>query len=181
MPLANARWQMHAPAPWTDHRMILVYLLLLLACLALVISALVGRARSWRPPIEPGRPESIAAWSALVAALAVSGFLLFFPLVASRSTPFASDGDTQAVAQRVTLLESGELAILPVLAAVVVLAATPVLLRRRRARYWVEVWGALVLAALSLLSGFSIGTFLLPIASLMFAAALLGRVSDRTA
>ena len=72
--------------------MILVYLLLLLACLALAISALVGRARGWRPPIG-----------------------------------VASDGGTATV------------------------------------------------------EGFSIGIFLLPIAALMFVAALLGRVTDRTA
>ena len=77
-----------------------------------------------------------------------------------------------------TPLESGELAILPILAAVIALVAAPILLRRRRARYWVEVWGPLVLAAMSFLGGFSIGIFLLPIAALMFVAALFGRVSD---
>jgi hypothetical protein len=82
--------------------------------------------------------------------------------------------------QRLTLLEAGQLAILPILAAVLALAATPLVLRRRRSRYWVEVWGALVLSALSLLAGFSIGLFLLPVATLMFVAAVLGGTSERT-
>jgi hypothetical protein len=98
-------------------------------------------------------------------------------MVASHSTSIALDGPAATVDQRLTLLEAGDLAILPILGAVLALVATPIVLRRRRSRYWVEVWGALILAAFSLLAGFSIGIFLLPIAALMLVAALLGRVS----
>lgn len=160
--------------------MILVYLLLLVACLTVAVSSLVGRARGWHPSIEPRPPELIAAWATLVAALGVSVWLIFVPVVASRSTSIAVDGPTATIEQRLTLLEAGQLAVLPILGAVVALVATPIVLRRRRSRHWVEVWGALIVAAFSLLAGFSIGRFLLPIAALMFVAALLGRISDRT-
>jgi hypothetical protein len=161
--------------------MILVYLLLLVACLAVAVSSLVGRARGWRPSTESRPPELIAAWTALVAALGVSVWLMFVPVIVSHSTSIAVDGSAATVDQRLTLLEAGELAILPIIGAVLALVATPIVLRRRRSRYWVEVWGALILAALSLLAGFSIGLFLLPIAALMFVAALFGRVYDRIA
>jgi hypothetical protein len=161
--------------------MIPVHLLLLLACLAVAVWSLVARARGWRPSVEPQPPELLAAWAALVAAMGVAGWLIFVPVVASHSTSIGVDGAAATVQQRLTLLQAGELAILPILAAVLALAATPILLRRRRSRYWVEVWGALVLAAFSLLAGFSIGIFLLPIAAFMFVAALLGRASGRTA
>src|SRR5881628_1022092 len=159
--------------------MILVYLLLLLACLAVAVSSLVSRGRGWRPSVQPRPPELMAAWAAIVAALGVSVWLIFAPVVASRSTSIGVDGATSTVERHLTLLEGGEVAILPILAAVIALVVTPIVLRQRRSRYWVEVWGALVLAAFSLLAGFSIGLFLLPIAALMFIAALLGRVSDR--
>jgi hypothetical protein len=158
--------------------MILLYVLLVVACLAVAISSLVGRARGWHPSIEPRPPELLAAWATLAAAVAVSAWLILVPVIASRSTTTAVDGATSTVEQPLTLLETGQLVIIPILAAVLTLAATPLLLRRRRARYWVEVWGALVLAVFSLLAGFSIGLFLLPVATLMFVAALLGRASN---
>jgi hypothetical protein len=158
--------------------MILLSVLLLGASLAIAVSSLVSRARGWRPSIEPGPHELLAAWAALVAAVVVSAWLMFVPVISSRSTSIGIDA---AIAeQRLTLLEAGQSAILPILAAVLTLAATPLVLRRRRSRYWVEVSGALVLSAFSLLAGFSIGLFLLPVAALMFVAALLGRTSERT-
>ena len=159
----------------------LASLFLIFACLALAISALVSRARGWRPPIEARRPEVIAGWSALVVALAVSGWLIFAPMVTSHSTTFDSDGRMVTAERNMTLLESGAVGFLFFLAAVVVLVATPLILRRHRARYWVEVWGALALAVLSFLSGLSIGIFLLPIAALLFVAAMFGLVPDRSA
>lgn len=161
--------------------MILLYLFFLLACVALAISSVVGRARGWTPPVEPSRYEALAAWAALLVAAMVSLWIVFVPLVSTQSTSIGSTADDPAVEQRRTLLQSGERTILPVLASVLGLAAAPVALRRRRARYWVEMSGALVLAALSLLAGFSIGLFLLPIGAFMFCAALAGRVAHRTA
>jgi hypothetical protein len=161
--------------------MILLYLLLVIACVAVAISSLVGRARGWRPSVEPRTPELLAAWAAFAAAVGVAAWLILVPVIAARSTSIAVDGATATAEHRLTLLETGQLAILPILAAVLTLAATPLVLRRRRSRYWVEVWGALLLAAFSLVAGFSIGLFLLPVAALMFLAALLGRASDHPA
>ena len=156
--------------------MMLAYLFLILACFALGVSALVGRARGWRPPIEARQSEVIAGWCALAVALAVSGWLIFAPAYGSRSTTVDLTGRTVITEQSMTLLESGAVGFLFVLAAVVIVVATPLILRRHRARYWIEVWGALALAVLSFLGGFSIGIFLLPVAALMFVAALLGRM-----
>jgi hypothetical protein len=161
--------------------MILLYFLLVLACLGVAVSSLAARGRGWRPSIEPRLPELIAAWATLISAVGVSGWLIFMPAVVSHSTTVAADAATATAEQRLTLLEAGQLAILPILAVVVALAASPIILQRRRVRYWAEVWGALILAAFSLLAGFSIGFFLLPVAGLMLVAALLGRASDRTA
>jgi hypothetical protein len=158
--------------------MILIYLLLVIACVAVAISSLVGRARGWRPSVEPRPLELLAALAALAAAVGVSAWLIFVPVMAARSTSIAVEGTTATAEHRLTLLETGQLAILPILAAVLTLAATPLVLRRRRSRYWVEVWGALALAVFSLLAGFSIGLFLLPVAVLMFVAAVLGRALD---
>jgi len=101
--------------------------------------------------------------------------------MASRSTSVASDGTTTVSEQRATLLQSGEFQVIPILAAILALAATPLLLRRRRSRYWVGIWGAFVLAAFSIVAGFSIGLFFVPVAWSMFFAALYGRGSARTA
>jgi hypothetical protein len=161
--------------------MILLPFALLLATLAVGVMSLVERARGWQPSVEARRPELIAASATLVIAAVVSAFLMFGPMVASRSTSVASDGATAASEQRLTLLQSGELVILPILAAVLALAATPLLLRRRRARYWFGIWGAFVLAAFSIVAGFSIGLFFLPVAWLMFVAALFGRGSASSA
>jgi hypothetical protein len=158
--------------------MILIYLLLVIACVVVAVSSLVGRTRGWRPSVEPRPLELLAAWAALAAAVGVSAWLIFVRVMGARSTSIVVEGATATAENRLTLLETGQLAILPILAAVLTLAATPILLRRRRARYWVEVWGALVLAVFSLLAGFSIGLFLLPVATLMFVAALLGRASN---
>lgn len=161
--------------------MILAYLLLLVASLVLAASSLVASARGWRPSIDPRPSELIAGWTALIAAVVVACWLLFAPLLSSRSTSLAGDGAGAPSEQRVTLLEAGELAILPIVVVVVAITVTPLLLRRRRSRYWVELWGALILAAFSFLSGFSIGPFLLPIAALMWVAAMLGRTARVTA
>jgi hypothetical protein len=161
--------------------MILLYLSLLIASLAVAVSSLAARARGWQPSSEARRPEFIAAWATLLAAVVVSAWLIFLPAVASLSTTLPGDGTTAITEQRLNLFQTGELVILPIVAAVLLLSATPLILRRRRSRYWVEMWGALVLAAFCVLSGFSIGMFLLPVAMLMLVAALLGRVSERAA
>jgi glucan phosphoethanolaminetransferase (alkaline phosphatase superfamily) len=161
--------------------MISVAGLLFVGALALAIETLVNRARGRQPPIEPRTAETVAGWASLVAAVMVSAWLLFGPMIASRSTSVGADGTTVTSEQHQTLLESGEMVILPILAIILTIVAMPLVLRRRRARYWLEVWGALILAAFSIISGFSIGLFVMPIAGLMFLAALFGRTSDSTA
>jgi hypothetical protein len=161
--------------------MILLSFGLLLATLAVAVGSLVDRSRGWQPSVEARRPELIAASATLVIAAIVSAFLMFGPMMASRSTSVASDGTTATGEQRLTLLQSGELVILPILAVVLALAATPLLLRRRRSRYWVGICGAFVLGGFSIVAGFSIGLFFQPVAWLMFFAALLGRGSPTTA
>src|SRR5688572_10534058 len=161
--------------------MIVLSMGLLLATLAVAVTSLVERTRGWQPSMEARRPESIAAWATLILATVVSAFVMFGPMMASRSASVASDGTTTVSEQRATLLQSGEFQVIPILAAILALAATPLLLRRRRSRYWVGIWGAFVLAAFSIVAGFSIGLFFLPVAWSMFFAALYGRGSARTA
>ena len=159
----------------------IAYLILFVASLVLAVSSLVASARGWRPAIEPSRSELIAGWTALIAAVAVASWLLFAPMMSSRSTSLTRDGAIEPYEERLTLLEAGQLAILPILVVVLAITAAPLLLKRRRSRYWVEVWGGLLLAAFSFLSGFSIGLFLLPVAALMWVAAMLGRTAKGTA
>lgn len=161
--------------------MILVYLILLVACLVLAVSSLVSSARGWRPSIEPRASELLAGWAAFIAAVAISGWLIFAPLMSSRSTIIGAGGATETIEHRLTLLQAGQMTLLPILALVIAITVAPLVLRRRRSRYWLEVVGGLLLAAFSLLAGFSIGLFLLPIAALMWVAAMLGRAANGTA
>ena len=157
--------------------MILAHLVLVIACLLLAVASVPPGARGWRPPVRPSVPELSFAWAALLGALAVVSWLMVGPVMSSRSMTITADGRRDVIDRRLTLIESGDVAAITILVLVLVLAATPVICARRPLRYWLEMWGALTLATLSLLTGFSIGVFLLPIATFLFIAAMLGRAS----
>ncbi len=165
--------------------MIVIGLLLFVGALAALARALVWIARRSSIAPFPSRAEIAAASTSFATALVVSVALLLVPVYAgsTQSKTFPSTGGviSSSVGFRGTLFQVNGERILPLLAAPVVTAVLPLLFRRSRGRAVLEASAATLLAAFTVIGGFSIGLLYLPSAGAMLVAALLARPADASA
>lgn len=165
--------------------MVAIGLLLFAGALAAMARAFVWIARGPSIASMPSRHEIAAASTSFVTALVVSVALLFVPVYATtiESKSFPSTGGiiSNSMGFRRTLLQvNGERILLP-LAVPVVTAVLPLLFRRSRGRAVLEASAATLLAAFTVIGGFSIGLLYLPSAGAMLVAALLARPTHASA
>ena len=149
--------------------MILIGLLLVLAGLSLTVFSVVRSRHRPRGPLPTARAAErplimLAALAALVPAVA----LALIPVYAS------STGD------RSTLIDVNGAGVLLVLLLPVLLAASPLLARGGAGQARVAASCGTCLAVLCVLGGFSVGSYYLPAAALLLAAAAVGLRSGRT-
>lgn len=159
--------------------MVLIGLSLFVAALILTVLAVFNSLRRGRSAPTPRRGESVAAFVAVLTAIAALVVLLVVPVYWGRRAlvRFSSDGQVaeRKTDMRATLVSvNGPRAMVPLLFPVAV-AVLPTLLRRSEERFLIEAIAALVLAAFTIIAGFSIGMFYLPSAASMVLAAFLGR------
>jgi len=132
----------------------------LAACLAAFF-----RAAATPSGRSPGQAQRALQWSALIATIATSAYVLFGPLYSSGDSAFDRDR-TDAV--RAVLIP-------------VVLAAIPFAGRQLRSRLCLSGVFALLIAGFCVIAGFSIGMFYIPAAILAVAAAVAGIVQPSRA
>ena len=150
--------------------MILIGLLLVLAGLSLTAFSVVRSLR--RPRGEPptaaadGRPLIVlAALAALVPAVALAVIRVYASSTGKRST----------------LVDVNGAAVLLVLLLPVLLAASPLLARGGTRQVLLAASCGTLLAVFCVLGGFSVGSYYLPAAMLLLAAAAVGLQARRTA
>lgn len=139
------------------------------------------------PPNPPQTPRNrVAMLGAALCALAASGFLLVAPVYRGVRR-IATLGPAEPVEERelveqATLLAANGPWVLALLAAPVVLAAVPLLLRGRVGQRRSARVSAALLLTFVLLTGFSVGLLYAPSALLMVLAAVLnGRAGQSVA
>ena len=151
--------------------MILIGLLLVLAGLSLTAFSVVRSLRHPRvePPLTAGaeghRLIMLAALAALLAAVA----LTVIPVYAS------------STGERRTLVDVNGFVVLLVLLLPVLLAASPLLVRGGTGQVLLAAGCGTLLAVFCVLGGFSVGSYYLPAAALLLAAAAVELRARRTA
>lgn len=103
----------------------------------------------------------VTYWFVLAWTVGVTGFLLFGPVYAGRSTAMGADGSIVESSRDATLLAVNGPHVLPVLAIPLVLVVAPALVRKPRRRAAGLACGILLLG-LAFIGGFSIGMLYYP-------------------
>ena len=142
------------------------------------IAMIVTRANGMRARLQPWRLEVGLLIASVVFAALAAAVMLFAPLGANQSTTISATGEfVRSAIARVSILSPG---VFVVAVIGVVVACAPLCILKSNARQTAEYVAGVLLFAVVVITGFSVGVLLLPAAVLMMLAAGAGVATATT-